>query len=158
MIIAAQFPAAVLLLSLWWLFLVCVSITPRVNSNVFGLHLHPFFGFPTNITILMKSKEDNMINRLVKHFDNSMEGKIEELHWLIKYDKEHIRLTSKHSTAFQHLYNRLPDELKSMLFELDGLNSDLCTMENKFFYRKAFWEGASIVLLIMILIVLILIN
>jgi hypothetical protein len=99
-----------------------------------------------------------MFNKFAKHFDNSIESKIEELQWLIQYDKEHKKLATKHSSSFQHLYNRLPDDLKSMLFKLDSANSDLCTMENKFFYRKGFWEGASILFLILILIVLILVT
>jgi hypothetical protein len=106
----------------------------------------------------MKSKEGIMLNKFAKHFDNSMESKIEKLQWLIQYDKEHIKLTSKHSSAFQQLYNRLPEDMKSMLFELDSSNSDRCTMENKFFFRKGFWEGASIVFLSLILTVLILVT
>jgi hypothetical protein len=100
----------------------------------------------------------HMFKKFAKHFDDSMESRIEKLQCLIRYDKEHNKLSMKHSSAFQQLYNRLPGDMRSMLFKLDGLYSDLCTKENKFFFRKGFWEGASIVFLILIFIVLILVT
>ncbi len=71
----------------------------------------------------------------------SMDKRMEELHQVLINNENYKKLTRQHSDLFEQIINSLPEDLKTLLYELDSKNSELSGMDNNFFYKHGFKDA-----------------